>query len=394
MKKHILTQVWAVCLSCALWACSQEQPNPSSSNDAESRIQFSLDLNLDPIQDATTGAKALLYDADNLAQGKYPRFSSNNAFLTHTFIFDGKTLVGYTLLDWKAKRGESGQIALSCRKELPVYEMTERFGATTLNKNKTITLSAGKTYKFLGIMGDGLLELDMPNEIYQARQTYGPRISFDPKDYAQIFANGKLRDGEGCIPYVFHRDIKIEETNKVKVLSTANPQMRVTPATPVLRFIVKNETERPINSEDIKLSIQGITPKFVLGAMSGYQSPGHRIYRGIPQHEENDYKKKSYSLPIADLAPGATGTYYIPIVMTNGDPANVESIRLLVEPGIGNDGTYSYRVTNTLAPNKFAVFYIESDKEQMKRYWMNIEGRYNMHTISVKVTQQPWTPEE
>lgn len=403
MTSNIIKQVLALCLSIAFCACTQEQITTRVEANNDTPVSFDMELGFESLPESTNDskAKALLYDASNLSRGKYPRLSTNNNYLTHTFIFDGKTLIGYTLLDWEGQRSSNGEITLSCRKEQPVYEMKEVYGVTTLNKNKTIKLLKDKTYKFLGVMGDGHLELDMPNETYQQRQTYGPRLSFDPKDYGSIFAKGKLKNGEGCIPYVFHRDVKIVRENEVKVLAKDNPKMRVTPATPVIRFYVKNETERIITSEDILIELRGITPKFVLGVMRGLQSPGFQIYRGLRPNAENE-TYTDYKLPIADLQPGAEGTYYIPVVMVNGDPKNVDNIELEVKHTIQPENGYNYSISNIDHSQKELPIYYNSsynaanngrtNSDEMTRYWLNTEGRYNMHSIRMSIIQAPTTP--
>lgn len=384
------------CLSLGLFACSSEQSEPVAQGQQQAGgVLFDMEVGYEPLGGDGSELRALCYDANNLNLNKYPRLSLDNTCSTHTFIFEGRRLIGYTELDWKVSQApETGALMLKCKKILPVYSMTESNGIATLDKSQTITLAKGKTYKILGMMGDGVLELGMPDQPYLNRGTYGPRLSFDSRRYAEMYEGGKFKSGEGCVPYVFHRDVTITTADEVQVLSSANPKLRITPAAPVLRFIIRNNTHRALTSDDVYVRFQGITPDFVLGAMSGPAAPGHRIFRGVTPEGENE--PRDFELPIEDLAPGAVGEYYLPVVMTNGDPANINEIELSIPSVLTTDSAngYTYRARATGDPHFRNPHYSERDKGKFSLYWINSEGRYNMHTIDVSIVTTQALPDK
>lgn len=254
----VLSAIASLLFSCSKDETLQEDPHPLFKThfdlEVESLGEDDADDALDPFGDF----KALTYDEQNMISGVAHRLSVDQKLKTHTFFFSnsGRTMVGYAELEWTLTKGVGGKIQAACKGDYPVYEATygSSIGYTTsVNKSKTIKLRKGISYKIIGIVDAGLLELGATDGTTFPGMI-GPRVSFETSKYSQIFKEGYLKDLQGAIPYAFVHSIALEKEDVVIYKG-----VQFLPQTPVLRLEINNMSNKTLGPQDIQLEMEGLT---------------------------------------------------------------------------------------------------------------------------------------
>lgn len=368
----LLSAILLLIGSCSQDNTSHEEPKASATT--------RFDLTSEPLEledlEAYTASRALSYDKDNKTTKGIHRLATTPSTITSpTFFFSnlGRTMVGYADLVWTLKKESDGRISVTCKADIPVYKATYNYGQTTIDRNTTVKLLSSTTYKMLAIIGDGVLELGMPEGNYTTNGTVGPRVSFSPDKYSEIFKGGYLQNFQGTIPYSCAHDITPSQDDYLKF-----DGIKFQPNVTVLRLEIDNKSKKALTHNDINLVTEGITSDFNIGFYRNYNTPSIKVW--APYTPETAMNKNTVAVPIASLAPNDSGTYFLPVTLTNGDAGSTIVTRVTVK---ANSSTPALKIVQPGTDKP--INYELRDQSLVQKTWLNTGGQYKVKVLKLEV---------